>query len=136
MATQANKAHSQGKRRRFLFFCASLAALYPLFRFLGYSIPRKPRIIEIPSPLPAGGFYLGSDYILFDNGDTTWALSRRCTHLGCTINYREKDGLLECPCHQSRFSPEGKVLHGPAEKQLARYKVEKLKDDGGYIITI
>lgn len=136
MAPPVNTIHAPGKRRGFLFLCAGLAALYPLFRFLGYSIPRKPRIIELPAPLPIGGFHVGPDYILFDNGDKTWALSRRCTHLGCTINYREKDGLLECPCHQSRYSTEGKVLHGPAEKDLARYKVERLKDNGGYIITI
>jgi cytochrome b6-f complex iron-sulfur subunit len=136
MALPTDTIHSPEKRRYFLFFFAGLAILYPFFRFLGYSIPRKPRIIEIPAPLPLGGFHLGADYILFDNGEKAWALSRRCTHLGCTVNYREKDGLLECPCHQSRFSPEGKVLHGPAEKELPRYKVEKLKDNGGYIISI
>ncbi len=116
--------------------CATVAALYPILRFLGFSIPRKPRIIEVSAPLPLAGFHLGPDYILFDNGKQAWALSRRCTHLGCTINFREKEKYLECPCHQSRFSPEGKVLHGPAEKPLPRYQVEKLKDDGGYIITI
>lgn len=124
------------KRRHFLFFCASLAALYPFFRFLRYSIPRQPRIVEVPAPLPVGGFHLGGDFILFDNGNKTWALSRRCTHLGCTVNYREKEGILECPCHQSRFSVEGKVLHGPAKKELPHYSVEKLKDNGGYLVSI
>jgi len=123
-------------KRRFILFCASCAALYPIFRFLGYAIPRKPRIIELNKILPAGGFHQGPDYILFDNGKEAWALSRKCTHLGCTINYHEKDALIECPCHQSRFSIEGRVLHGPAEKTLPRYKVEKLKDNGGYIVTI
>lgn len=135
MVAPEPKAHSLTKRR-FLFFCASFAALYPIIRFLGFSIPRKPRIIEISSTLPAGGFHLGADYILFDNGHDAWALSRKCTHLGCTINYHEEDQLLECPCHQSRFSTEGLVLHGPAKRSLARYRVEKLKDDGGYIVTI
>lgn len=123
-------------KRKFLVFCASFAVLYPLIRFLGFSIPRKPRVIEVSSSLQGDGFHLGSDYILFDNGETTWALSRRCTHLGCTINYYEKDGILECPCHQSRFSTKGIVLHGPAKKNLPLYKVEKLKNDGGYIVTI
>lgn len=123
-------------KRRFLLFCASIAALYPIVRFLGFTIPRKPRIIEIGAPLPVGGFHLGVDYILFDNGERTWAISRKCTHLGCTINYHEKENILECPCHQSRFSPEGLVLHGPAKRDLPRYSVEKLKDNGGYIVTI
>lgn len=127
--------HSNPKRR-FLFFCASIALLYPVFRFLGYSIPRKPRVIEISKTVPIGGFHLETDFILFDNGNNAWALSRKCTHLGCTINFYEKNSVLECPCHQSRFSMEGIVLHGPAKKNLPRYKVEKLKDNGGYIVTI
>lgn len=135
MVTPDLQSHSSAKRR-FLFFCASFAALYPIIRFLGFSIPRKPRVIELNNPLPAGGFHLGTDYILFENGQEAWALSRKCTHLGCTINYHEKDKILECPCHQSRFSTEGVVLHGPAKKSLARYNVEKLKDNGGYIVTI
>ena len=117
MTLSNTKIHSNTKRR-FLLFCASIAALYPIIRFLGYSIPRKPRIIEIGSPLSVGGFHVGVDYILFDNGSKAWALSRKCTHLGCTINYHEKENILECPCHQSRFSPEGIVLQGPAKKDL------------------
>ncbi len=129
------KNHSTAKRK-FLLFCASIAALYPFFRFIGYSIPRKPRIIEIGNTLPAGGYHLGFDFVLFDSGEDAWALSRKCTHLGCTINFHEKDNILECPCHQSQFSMEGVVVHGPAKKSLPRYKVEKLKDNGGYIVTI
>jgi len=135
MATQKNKTTSHTKRK-FLVFCAGFAILYPIIRFLGFSIPRKPRIVEIGNSLQGNGFHMGPDFILFDNGKKVWALSRRCTHLGCTINYFEKDELIECPCHQSRFSTEGIVLHGPAKKNLPLYKVEKLKNDGGYIVTI
>ena len=127
--------HSQSKRR-FLIFCAGLTVLYPVIRLLRFSIPHKPRMIELGNSAASSGFHIGPDYILFDNGKDVWALSRKCTHLGCTINFHEKDGILECPCHQSRFSIEGVVLHGPAEKALNRYKVEKLEDDGGYIVTI
>ncbi|HID70008.1 MAG TPA: ubiquinol-cytochrome c reductase iron-sulfur subunit [Desulfobacterales bacterium] len=135
MAPQKNENTSLNKRK-FLLFCAGFAIIYPIIRFLGFSIPRKPRIIELGSSLQGNGFHIGPDFILFDNGKKVWALSRRCTHLGCTINYHEKDELLECPCHQSRFSTEGVVLHGPAKKDLPLYKVEKLKNDGGYIVTI
>lgn len=128
--------HTSNSKRRFLLYLAGFAALYPLFKFIGFSVPRKPRIIEITKPLSLGGFHLGPDYILFDNGTSVWALSRKCTHLGCTINYHEKEGILECPCHQSQFSPDGIVIHGPAKKNLPRYTVEKLKDNGGYIVTI
>lgn len=126
---------SSSSKRKFLFFCASFAALYPVIRFLGFTVPKKPRIIEIPKALAAGEFHIASDFMLFDDGTTAWAISRRCTHLGCTVNYHEKDRIVECPCHQSRFTTSGKVLHGPAKKHLTNYKVEKL-DTGGYIVTI
>ncbi len=130
-----NKSCSNSKRK-FLIACAGIAALYPFFRFLRYSIPRKPEIIELGSSAVNGGFYIGHKYILFDDGTNAWALSRKCTHLGCTVNFHEKDWLIECPCHQSRFSIQGLVLHGPANRPLPQYKVEKLKNDGGYIVTI
>lgn len=134
MAAIKDSLLPSSKRRFFLIF-AVLTACYPVIRFLGFNVPRKPKIIQISSPLVAGQFHLGSDYILFDNGMKAWAISRRCTHLGCTVNYHEKEKIVECPCHQSRFADTGQVLHGPAKRNLPQYKVEKL-DDGGYIITI
>ncbi len=127
--------HSRTKRKLLLFFL-SIAALYPIIRFLGYSIPRKPQLITISKTVLPGGFYLGKDFILFDDGKKAWALSRKCTHLGCTVHFHEKEKLIECPCHQSRFSIEGIVLNGPAKQPLNKFKVEKLKEHGGYIVTI
>ncbi len=134
MAVHHPSAPSSSKRK-FLLTCASFAALYPIIRFLGFNVPRKPRIIEVPKALTAGAFHIAPDFILFDDGKDAWAISRRCTHLGCTVNYHEKEKIVECPCHQSRFTAMGDVLHGPAKKNLARYKVEKI-EDGGYIVTI
>ncbi len=130
-----HKSSLSPSKRRFLLICASFAALYPIIRFLGFNVPKKPRIIEVPTPLAVDEFHIAPDFMLFDNGTEAWAISRRCTHLGCTVNYHEKDQLVECPCHQSRFTSTGKVLHGPAKKDLTSYKVEKI-DNGGYIVTI
>jgi cytochrome b6-f complex iron-sulfur subunit len=49
-------------------------------------------------------------------------LSLVCTHLGCTLE-QEADGFA-CPCHNSRFDTEGKVIHGPAAKSLPALRVE------------
>jgi cytochrome b6-f complex iron-sulfur subunit len=59
------------------------------------------------------------------------ALSTRCTHAGCTVNWNTEkgDNIFLCPCHGSRFDAQGKVLGGPAKTPLASYSVRKQGDD-------
>lgn len=123
-------------RRRFFLVVGLLALCYPVLRFLGYKVPTQPRLVEVKAALAPGAFFLGPDFILFEGKQGPWAVSRRCTHLGCKINHREKEGFLECPCHQSRFTHEGIVIQGPAKRPLPRFKVEKLDNARGYIVTI
>lgn len=41
-----------------------------------------------------------------------------CPHMGCIIAWNPVAKSFDCPCHGSRFSSEGKLLHGPASKDL------------------
>lgn len=38
----------------------------------------------------------------------------RCPHLGCALKYNKQEHSWDCPCHGSRFDPEGKLLDNPA----------------------
>ena len=42
----------------------------------------------------------------------------RCPHMGCALKYNKAEHTWDCPCHGSRFSEDGEILDGPANKKL------------------
>ena len=65
-----------------------------------------------------GKFYLAR---LGDGGFL--ALSRTCTHLGCSIPWVEKEMKFACPCHGSTFDITGNVIEAPAPRALDIYPI-------------
>jgi Rieske Fe-S protein len=55
-----------------------------------------------------------------DDDGTLHAVSPTCTHLGCQVNFNAAERSWDCPCHGSRFAPDGSVLQGPAVHRLER----------------
>jgi Rieske Fe-S protein len=48
-------------------------------------------------------------------------LSPVCPHLGCHVKFNDAEKSWDCPCHGSRYAPDGVVLNGPAAKPLERH---------------
>lgn len=65
-----------------------------------------------------GQFYL----VRLDDGGFL-ALSRKCTHLGCTLPWVGEQRRFVCPCHASSFDISGQVLSPPATRALDLFKV-------------
>jgi glycine/D-amino acid oxidase-like deaminating enzyme/nitrite reductase/ring-hydroxylating ferredoxin subunit len=61
--------------------------------------------------------------IYHDEDGTFHALAPDCTHMGCRVAWNDAERSWDCPCHGSRFAPDGRVIHGPANKGLERKEI-------------
>jgi cytochrome b6-f complex iron-sulfur subunit len=71
------------------------------------------------------------EYIIVTRDNSTTVYSAHCTHLGCKIDKMEGDRFV-CPCHGSHYDLEGKVLKGPAYKDL-KVIPSSISEDGNNI---
>lgn len=109
-----------------------------LFKFLDYQTEAPP-----PDEFdlgPASGYPPGSRTVLdrppallIHAAAGFQALSLVCPHLGCTVE-PQADGF-RCPCHGSRFDPQGGLVSGPASQPLPPLKAE-VREDGHVWVTI
>jgi Rieske Fe-S protein len=88
--------------------------------------------LKIPMDIPEGVSFF-DDVIVVHTGKAYEALSAHCTHLGCLVDKREGNNLV-CPCHGSRYSLEGKLLKGPATRDLTALRVSIDKKEKSLII--
>lgn len=136
MPRKSTKHKPISRTRRTVIAAAGVLFLWPIFRLIGFKLPKKPRVVEVVGTFQSDQFIAKNDFIVFTDSSNIWAVSRTCTHLGCRLNFKEKEGYLECPCHQSRFTTHGDVLHGPAKEPLLKYPVETTEGSDIYLITI
>jgi len=54
------------------------------------------------------------------------ALSPTCTHVGCEVKWNNAELTWDCPCHGARYSYDGRVMNGPATKNLTKANIRKL----------
>ena len=132
---KASEAPAQVSRRSFLnilWAALGLAALAE-FLWLAFSFlwPAKPGSAEgqantvVPAGLLASfepgtvtAFQRGEFYLARLDDGGLLALSCKCTHLGCTVPWVEKEKKFLCPCHASAFDITGNVINSPAARAL------------------
>ncbi len=75
--------------------------------------------IGTPENFPVGTVRKLDDkgIFIFSNDDGLHAITSVCTHLGCIVGITETG--FQCPCHGSKYDANGKVIGGPAPRNLA-----------------
>ena len=124
--------------RNGLLTLSGLLGLGGLLRFLSYqSQPPSPTefILGAPSDYAIGSRSVLPQVpaLLMREASGFRALSLVCPHLGCTVD-PQPDGFT-CPCHGSRFDPQGKLMRGPADKGLTVLRVESAADGKLHLFT-
>ena len=131
-------------RRRIVWSSVVIFLVTDFLMFLRFFLPRS--ILE-----PSSRFSIGfpSDYAL--GVDTKWqqqyriwvdktsdrifVIYARCTHLGCTPDWRASENKFKCPCHGSGYDSEGINFEGPAPRPMDRARVE-LDPEGQITVDI
>ena len=119
-------------RRRIIWASVAGFLATSFLMFLRFFLPRA--IFE-PSTVFRIGF--PSDYAI--GVDTKWqqqyrvwvdktsdklfVIYARCTHLGCTPDWKSSENKFKCPCHGSGYDSEGINFEGPAPRPMDRAHV-------------
>ncbi|NMG07819.1 FAD-dependent oxidoreductase [Brasilonema sp. UFV-L1] len=87
-------------------------------------------------PISTSLQYFGAaDEVFTLSDDSQEAISLTCTHQGCTVKMAE-DGKFHCPCHGAVFAADGKVLKGPAQRDLPRFEIVQRQDDSLQLLAV
>jgi cytochrome b6-f complex iron-sulfur subunit len=142
---ESNPDPPVNKMRRRIVWASIAGFLTTCFlMFLRFFLPRS--ILE-----PSSTFRIGApaDYAL--GVDTKWqqqyrvwvtktsdrvfVIYARCTHLGCTPDWKASENKFKCPCHGSGYDSEGVNFEGPAPRPMDRAHVE-LDAEGQIVVDL
>jgi cytochrome b6-f complex iron-sulfur subunit len=67
--------------------------------------------------------------------DRLFVIYARCTHLGCTPDWKPSENKFKCPCHGSGYDSEGINFEGPAPRPMDRAHIE-VAPDGQILVDV
>jgi len=120
-------------RRRIVWYSVGAFLMTCFLMFVRFFLPRS--ITEPPSTFKIGfpgDFALGVDtkyqqqYRIWvdKTSDRLFVVYARCTHLGCTPDWKASENKFKCPCHGSGYDSEAINFEGPAPRPMDRAHVE------------
>ena len=140
---QIEERVDQGRRLVNMFLGTSLGALflsvfYPLVKYLSPPKLAEPTTFKVTLPWKATEvkansgriFRFGSrpGLLIKTPGGELRAFSAICTHLDCTVQYRDDRQEIWCACHNGKYDLSGKNVSGPPPRPLDPLEVKMLGD--------
>ena len=132
-------------RRRFVevllgsgFLATAVAFLYPVLRYL---VP--PKAIDLGGDAVVAGrvselkpnsgkiFRFGNrpGLLIRTASGEYRAMSATCTHLSCTVQYRDDLRQVWCACHNGKYDLNGRNISGPPPRPLEAFEVQVKGDE-------
>ena len=132
-------------RRRFVgallgsgFLATAVAFLYPVLRYL---VPPKASDVggdavvagRVGELKPNSGkiFRFGNrpGLLIHTSSGEYRAMSATCTHLSCTVQYRDDLQQVWCACHNGKYDLNGRNVSGPPPRPLEAFEVQVRGDE-------
>ena len=129
----AAPAEPSRMRRRIIWACIWGYLGVNFLMFLRFFFPRalfEPKtVFSIGYPVDFGigvETKFQKDYRIWvvRNPERLFVIYARCTHLGCTPDWKQGENKFKCPCHGSGYDNEGVNFEGPAPRPMDRAHVE------------
>jgi cytochrome b6-f complex iron-sulfur subunit len=143
-ATGPEDSPANQQRRRFVWAVVGAFLTAWFLAFFRFFLPRT--LFE-----PATSFKIGYPEEYGLGVDTKWqqkyriwvdrtpdrlfVIYARCTHLGCTPDWKPSENKFKCPCHGSGYDSEGVNFEGPAPRPMDRAHVD-IAPDGQIIVDV
>jgi len=132
------------KRRRIIWLSVAGFLTTCFLMFIRFFLPRS--ITEPSSTFKIGfpgDYAMGVDtkyqqqYRIWvdKTSDRLFVVYARCTHLGCTPDWKASENKFKCPCHGSGYDSEAINFEGPAPRPMDRAEV-KLDAEGQIVVNI